>query len=466
MNARARRLKQRQDDGTATIYARLSQDKFGDRLGVDRQLEECRTYCERLGWEIRAEYVDNDISATKGKRRPGFEELLASAPNRVVVWHTDRLVRLSRELERVIDLGVDVHSIQSGHLDLSSPTGRAVAKTITAWAEQEGEHKAERLRLKYEQMAQAGVAKWTHRPFGFEMSGKAHSTEAPLVAAIYQQALTGQSLAKVAQWLNSQQGGIPDGRKPWTGQAMSRFLKDARNCGILVRHGEEVGAGNWDALVPEITFRAVARMLGNPARRTGGTGRRRFLLTGLARCAECGAGVKGGTLARTGEYRGEPLYSCPSGHLALPVSWAEGRVFVETLRVLSSERNRAHWGSLADDEGGEVNTLQEERRLVMARFEELGEDYAAGRIARPVLLAGSDRAQVRLGEIDNRLATLGGAATVVAYFDTEAAAERLASMPMDEHRALIASVAEVTMHRRGRGVRGLRRQLVTVRAKS
>ena len=48
--------------------------------------------------------------------------------------HTDRLVRLTEELDRVIKVEVPVHTVTAGDLDLSTPAGRAVARTITAWA--------------------------------------------------------------------------------------------------------------------------------------------------------------------------------------------------------------------------------------------------------------------------------------------------------------------------------------------
>jgi len=118
----------------ATIYLRQSQDKAGEGAAVSRQLDACRALCHDKGWTVDAVLTDNDVSATTGRVRPGFEALLASNPKRIVVWHVDRLVRLSRDLERVIDLGVNVYAVKSGHVDLSNPAGRAVAKTITAWA--------------------------------------------------------------------------------------------------------------------------------------------------------------------------------------------------------------------------------------------------------------------------------------------------------------------------------------------
>ncbi|MFI6268638.1 recombinase family protein [Micromonospora zamorensis] len=81
------------------IYARLSLDKLGNELGVDRQLEACRELAARQGWTVTRELIDNSISATTGRVRPAFEKLLTLSPKpeAIIVWHLDRLVRLTQE---------------------------------------------------------------------------------------------------------------------------------------------------------------------------------------------------------------------------------------------------------------------------------------------------------------------------------------------------------------------------------
>lgn len=54
------------------VYARISQDRSGDELGVTRQLEDCRAEAERRGWTVAEEYVDDDVSAFSGRKRPAY----------------------------------------------------------------------------------------------------------------------------------------------------------------------------------------------------------------------------------------------------------------------------------------------------------------------------------------------------------------------------------------------------------
>lgn len=86
------------------MYARISSDQDGTALGVNRQLEDCRRLAGDLGWPVGEEYVDNDVSAFSGKRRPGYEQMLADiadgSRDAVIVYHADRLTRRPIELEQ------------------------------------------------------------------------------------------------------------------------------------------------------------------------------------------------------------------------------------------------------------------------------------------------------------------------------------------------------------------------------
>ncbi|MCY7290261.1 MAG: recombinase family protein, partial [Cryobacterium sp.] len=45
-------------------------------LGVERQREDCLQLARERGWEVVAEFADNDISAYSGRSRPGYRALL------------------------------------------------------------------------------------------------------------------------------------------------------------------------------------------------------------------------------------------------------------------------------------------------------------------------------------------------------------------------------------------------------
>ena len=272
----------------AVIYLRISSDPTGLEAGVRRQEKECRELCEKLGFDVAAVFKDNDKSATNGKVRPEFERLLKSNPEMIVVWHIDRLCRVSRDLERVLDLNVDVHSVTSGHVDLSHPAGRATARTVTAWATYETEQKALRQKAGHRQRAVEGRPFWTRRPFGFERDGTVIEHEALIIRSCYARLLAGVNLRQICDELNTGLTLSVNGN-PWLRSSLRQLLMSARNAGIMVHLGEEVGPGAWDPIVPVEIFRAAYRLLDDPSRKVGGkTGRvPQNLLSAWATCGEC-----------------------------------------------------------------------------------------------------------------------------------------------------------------------------------
>src|SRR5215204_2394956 len=163
----------------AAIYARISRDRAGAGLGVDRQEADCRQLAERLGWKVVAVFVDNDISAFSGKRRPQYEELLrevrAGRVKGVLAWHPDRLHRRATELEEFVTMaethGLQVQTVTAGTVDLSTPSGRMIARMLGAAAQHEVEQTRRRLRSQKAQAAKNGKYRGGPRPYGFEADG-------------------------------------------------------------------------------------------------------------------------------------------------------------------------------------------------------------------------------------------------------------------------------------------------------
>jgi DNA invertase Pin-like site-specific DNA recombinase len=306
---------------TAALYVRQSLDRSGEGLAVARQEDECRAWCTARGWAVGEVYSDNDISATTGKVRPAFERLLLDKPDAVVTWHQDRLLRLSRDLERVLDAGLTVHSVQASSLDLSSPHGKAVSRTIAAWTTYEGEQKSARQKASSRQRVSLGKPWWPFAPMGYEKDGTL-SPHAPLVREAYEQVLAGGTIAAVTRTWN-EAGALSPRGKPWIRTSVLAVLKSPRNAGLLTYHGAVMGTGTWEPIVDEGTFQAVLAVLADPVRGKGG-GARKNLLTGIARCGLCGLGMVACTQgAAPHRYR---AYRCPTGHLSVKGEWLEALV--------------------------------------------------------------------------------------------------------------------------------------------
>src|SRR4051794_27352241 len=145
------------------IYLRQSKDKGGDELAVDRQNTACRNLCKTRGWKVTGTYTDNDVSATNGKTRPQYTELLAAVRRGevdvIVAWELDRLSRTPLEVEELLALwettGLVVSTV-SGDLDLSTDAGRLVGRILVSVARGEVERKSRRQKAQALQAAEAG----------------------------------------------------------------------------------------------------------------------------------------------------------------------------------------------------------------------------------------------------------------------------------------------------------------------
>ena len=82
----------------AAIYARVSTDEQAERQTVQNQLDACRAYCERQGYEVVSEHLHEGVSGvTPFHERNGGSQLLNAADagdlDCVVAYRLDRFGR-------------------------------------------------------------------------------------------------------------------------------------------------------------------------------------------------------------------------------------------------------------------------------------------------------------------------------------------------------------------------------------
>jgi DNA invertase Pin-like site-specific DNA recombinase len=129
------------------LYARVSTH---DQQTLSLQMRAMREYAAKRGWTIAAQIKEVGSGAAERELR---ENLLAAARRReidvVLVWRLDRwgrsLVDLVVTLKELAELGVSFVSLSEA-LDLTTPTGRAMAGLLSVFAEFEHEILRERIR--------------------------------------------------------------------------------------------------------------------------------------------------------------------------------------------------------------------------------------------------------------------------------------------------------------------------------
>lgn len=129
------------------LYARVSTH---DQQTLPLQMRAMREYAAKRGWEIAVQIKEVGSGASERELR---EKLMAAARRReidvVLVWRLDRwgrsLADLVVTLKELAELSVGFVSLTEA-LDLSTPTGRAMAGLLSVFAQFENEILRERIR--------------------------------------------------------------------------------------------------------------------------------------------------------------------------------------------------------------------------------------------------------------------------------------------------------------------------------
>ena len=125
----------------AALYCRTS--RSGQHIDV--QLTQLRQIAAQRGWQVVAEFVDDEVSSRR-KSRPEFEKMLVAAQRAefdlVAAVALDRYARSVRELldlgEKLCAWGVDLISIRES-VDTTSAVGKMTFTVLAAVAEFERE---------------------------------------------------------------------------------------------------------------------------------------------------------------------------------------------------------------------------------------------------------------------------------------------------------------------------------------
>jgi DNA invertase Pin-like site-specific DNA recombinase len=142
------------------IYARISTSNKGQN--ADNQIQVLREYCQRMGYSIYKEYVDEVSGGTF--ERPSFKNMFADAAKRkfdlVLFWSLDRFSREGtrttiRYMEQLEGYGVNFKSYTEQYIDSCGIFKDVIISLLSTLAKQEKIRISERVR--------AGLARSTKK---------------------------------------------------------------------------------------------------------------------------------------------------------------------------------------------------------------------------------------------------------------------------------------------------------------
>ncbi|MBI3750551.1 MAG: recombinase family protein [Chloroflexi bacterium] len=407
----------------AGIYARISNDPEGDRLGVSRQIADCRAEAERRGWPVADLYVDDDKSAWSGKVRPEYRRLLDDITGHridaVLFWHPDRLTRRPIEMEEFIEVcrkaKVEVAWLGGG-LASRDDDGLLLLRILGAVASDASAKTSKRIRRKNDERALAGLPTGGgFRPFGYRDDRLTiDPVEAALVREAASRVLAGDALRTIATDWTARGIRSPAG-KAWSIYTLHRMLVAARLSGQRAHRGEIVAKATWEAiLTPDET--AALRTTLDIASHTRSRPTRRYFLTGILRCGRCGA-----SLISRPDALGNRRYVCANGigqtgcgRLAVKAEPVEGLIADALLLRLDTPEVAA---ALADASSTDTVTAAEHASLTgdQEQLEELARAYAEKQVTFREWLAARDVIEGRMEATRKRLSRLSRTAAIDPY---------------------------------------------------
>ncbi len=393
----------------AALYLRVSTGRqAANDVSIPSQRNLTTTFCASQGWDVTAEFIEPGASATDD-RRPVFQRMLEEARNAdrrfdVIVVHAySRFFRDGAAMELTIrslrKLGVDVVSMTQPTGD--DPSHQLMRQIVGLFDEYTSKENGKNVTRAMRESAKQGFWNGSTPPLGYKIVAaeqrgaktKKRLAVDPVDAELVRQIFTlyaqgdGASgplgVKGVTKWLNAHgyrtRKGATFGVGPVYGiltnrsYAYGKYLYGVRSS----RTGELHDPANVveveiPTIIPEALFESVqARLVRHnpkvtPPRVVNGP----ILLTGLAVCATCGAGM-----TRTGTKRRErsyTYYSCAGCHQKGP-SVCKGRhvplakldqLVLENVKeqLLAPERLNVILGALIERNAAKDHAVAERRR--------------------------------------------------------------------------------------------------------
>ena len=340
----------------AALYTRRSTDEHQES-SLEVQREEALRFIAAKGWTLADEhiFVDDAVSRAEFKKRPGLIALLNAAATKafdvVVVRDETRLGgdmhRTGLVIQDLLEAGVQLwYYYADEQVTIDGAVDKFLVAARSFAAELEREKIAQRVHEHLMTKARKGY-NVGGRVYGYDnvevhegdrrvrVEYKINEREAEIVREIFKRYAAGEGLKAIAKDLNTR--GLPPpsagkrGTGSWSQSAIQPMLRRDRYEGRLVwgketkayRGGTKVRLSRAEEqwivaerpelrIVPRELWDAVQERIAKHERMTGRAGpagpRAKYLLSGLARCDECGGPIS----VSNGKWGAEnvKVYSC------------------------------------------------------------------------------------------------------------------------------------------------------------
>jgi site-specific DNA recombinase len=299
----------------AAVYCRISKSD-PTQPKVEVQEDDCRRLAHASGYEVTAVYVDDGLSASVFKNRPGWQQLLidisAGQVDVILATEEERFTRQPMEKEQLAltctAVGAIWHTVRGGIIDPATAEGEFISGLTGLLARREVRRKAERQKSANAARRAKGEPLAGVRPFGFELNRIDHrESEAQEIRWATAHILQGGSLYSVSNSWNSRNIKTSRGNR-WTPTNVKKALLRPRNAGLIDIQGQVTDTkAVWLPLVLYADWEQCAAILTSSSRSKPHKFQR-WLASGIAVCGVCGEAM----CSSAGKDRKEsfPIYRC------------------------------------------------------------------------------------------------------------------------------------------------------------
>ncbi|WP_290774194.1 MULTISPECIES: recombinase family protein [unclassified Exiguobacterium] len=331
----------------AAIYARVSTVEQADEgYSIDAQLKILRNICDEKGFELVEEFVDRGISGKDIVNRPGLQAMLQAVEERrldiVLVWKMNRLSRRITDMLNIVDslklYNVEFYS-HTDNIDTNTPQGSFQFHIMAAVSEFERKNIAENVKMGMIERAQSG--RWNGGVvYGYDIIKvrdtmrkrgdtllEINPAEAEVVRKIFNLYNQGDGYKTIANRLNHE-GHKTKHKREHSINGVKTILMNPLYAGYIrynvrqewstkrrknINPDPVLVRGIHDPIIDEQTWKRTQELLKGRSRTPNRVHSGSYLLTGIMKCPQCGAGM---VLSRTtnkrtnGEKRVLEYYAC------------------------------------------------------------------------------------------------------------------------------------------------------------
>ncbi|MEV6624945.1 recombinase family protein [Amycolatopsis sp. NPDC051106] len=370
-------------------YGRLSRvPETGELEKIETQWADNRKVIERVGATLGEELKDGLSAWKRSVRRAGWERLLerveSGESDGIVVWHTDRLFRQPRDLEKLIELGERGFKVYSAHgeRDLANPDDRFILRIEVAHAARSSDDTSRRIKRRFATKREQGIGHlggprrfgWPGKDMTWVPGSEETDNDRPDVPA----ELVERERAALRDGTDAQLVGIGQGTlanewneaglrtalgREWIAVTVRSVLLRPTNAGLIEHDGKLVGRIEGEPIVDPDKFARLRAMYA--ARRRGRVVGESYVGTGILRCGRCemklSASRKDTVYKDTGERRA--VYFCNKQRRGCGKVYGDRRAVDAELRliVIARQSDPRHASAVAAARARVADRLAEVR---------------------------------------------------------------------------------------------------------